>query len=312
MDYKKHESVLKNECVDFLIHSDLEIKKEYHFVDLTFGAGGHTFELASRGSNYKIIGVDQDPDALSNGLKLIREKKLEDQISLLSMNFSDFADSARAKEIMKTCNGFDGFLVDLGVSSHHFDEPSRGFSYRFDGPLDMRMNPLDEIPNAKDLVNSLDEESLVRMFFDFGEEKFSKRIAQKICEIRKDKPIETTKDLEDIVFHCYPKKWRYGKTNPSTRIFQALRIAVNRELDVLESLLDRIPWLLAPGGRFCVISFHSLEDRIVKHKFRDLVRNRDDANFHLVSKKPLLPCDEELERNSRSRSAKLRIIERKA
>ncbi len=311
MNYTSHYSVLKNECLDYLCSPVDKISGEHLFADLTFGGGGHSFEILYRNKNFKVFSTDQDPDALKNGRERICREKMEGRIELIPTNFLYFKDviENNFKQVIAS-GGFQGILLDLGVSSHHFDEGSRGFSFRFEAPLDMRMNyESDEFLTAKEIVNKYSEDKLVKIFFEYGEEKYSKKIASKIVEARKEKTIETTKDLENIIFHCYPKEQRYGKTNPSTRVFQALRLEVNRELEVLsESITQLIP-LLKVGGRLAIISFHSLEDRIVKNIFRDFSIS-DELPVEILTKKPIIPGEEEILNNSRSRSAKLRVIER--
>jgi len=295
-----HFSVLKDECLNFMTENALD---NSYFADLTFGGGGHSFALIDLNESYKLIATDQDPDALNNGRKLIEEKKLSERVKLISSNFSKFP------KLMKKNYSeikFQGILMDLGVSSHQFDIPERGFSFKYDAPLDMRMNFEDDsIETAADICNTRSSEELEDIFKTYGEERFSRRIAEKIVE---ERPINTTKDLEDIVFHCYPKKLRFGKTHPATRCFQALRIAVNEELGVLTEVLPQLVELLETGGRLCVISFHSLEDRIVKRTFKELAKS--ELHLRILTKRPITPSENEIAANSRSRSAKLRIIER--
>lgn len=313
MEYKEHYSVLKDECISQFrevqkLQSENE-QTELLFADLTFGAGGHSFAILEEIENSKVYATDQDPEAIENGTKQIEAKQLQSKLDLMHINFEEFAHKMSTN---LSFEGLDGILIDLGVSSHHFDKPDRGFSYRFDAPLDMRMNPNSGDPSAADLLRDLSEEELIKIFQDYGEEKLSTRIAEKICEQRKTAPIKTTGELENLIFHCYPKKWRHGKTNPSTRVFQALRIAVNRELDVLTRALCELPPLLRPGGRLCIISFHSLEDRLVKHYFRRIARKEIEltGEYKVLTKKPILPSTKELEENNRSRSAKLRVLQR--
>lgn len=282
-----------------------------YYADLTFGGGGHSFEFLYRNPNAQVRSTDQDPDALKNGHARIADEKMQNRIKLIDTNFVHFP--ALIKEHSPEvflAGGFQGILLDLGVSSHHFDEATRGFSFRFDGPLDMRMDHAsDEFLTAAEVVNTYREEELRRIFEEYGEEKNARKIAARICEERKTKPIETTKELENIIFHCYPKEHRYGKTNPSTRVFQALRLEVNRELEVLTEVIDQLIPLLKLGGRLGIISFHSLEDRIVKNVFRDAAQ-RADPPVEIITKKPIVPSEEEILNNSRSRSAKLRVLER--
>ena len=307
MTYSAHYSVLKKECVDLLTENASTSEKSF-FADLTFGGGGHSFEFLYRSPLFYVCSTDQDPDALRNGRERIRKEKMEERIKLLDTNFLHFPSLVR--EECPEVKGFQGILLDLGVSSHHFDEGARGFSFRFEAPLDMRMNnQSSEFQTAEEIVNTYREEDLYRIFTEYGEEKNARKIARKICEDRKTKPIKTTKDLENIIFHCYPKEHRYGKTNPSTKVFQALRLEVNRELEVLSETIAQLIPLLKIGGRLAIISFHSLEDRIVKNVFRD-ASTFDELVVEVLTKKPIMPTNEEIIANPRSRSAKLRVIER--
>lgn len=310
MSYTGHYSVLKKECIDSLTEKASTIDKSY-YADLTFGGGGHSFEFLYKNPLFNVRSTDQDPDALKNGNKRIVNEGMNERLQLINTNFLHFPEMIRehSPEVF-LAGGFQGILLDLGVSSHHFDEATRGFSFRFDGPLDMRMNhESDEFMTAAEIVNTYDEADLKRIFEEYGEEKNARKVAAKICLDRKIKPIETTKELENIVFHCYPKEHRYGKTNPSTRVFQALRLEVNRELEVLSNTIDQLIPLLKIGGRLAIISFHSLEDRIVKNVFRDAAA-KADYPIEVLTKKPIQPTEEEISHNSRSRSAKLRILER--
>ena len=310
MKYTNHYSVLKKECIDNLTGNATPGEVSY-FADLTFGGGGHSFEFLYRDPMFQVRSTDQDPDALKNGEERIKSEEMSSRIKLFNTNFVRFPEIAKVDcpEVF-AAGGFQGILLDLGVSSHHFDEAGRGFSFRFEGPLDMRMNyHSDAFLTAEEIINKYKEEQLVKIFFEYGEEKFSKKIAQKICEERKTKPITTTTELENIIFHCYPKEMRYGKTNPSTRVFQALRLEVNRELEVLTDTITHLIPLLKIGGRLAIISFHSLEDRIVKNLFKDATASLDFP-VEILTKKPIAPSDEEIFNNSRSRSAKLRVLER--
>jgi 16S rRNA (cytosine1402-N4)-methyltransferase len=310
MSYGSHYTVLKKECIDTLTEkAPVDVKSYY--ADLTFGGGGHSFEFLYRNPLFNVRSTDQDPDALKNGNARIESEGMLGRIKLINTNFVHFAEMIRehSPEVFEA-GGFQGILLDLGVSSHHFDEATRGFSFRFDGPLDMRMNhESDEFLTAAEIVNTYDEKDLKRIFEEYGEEKNARKIAMKIVEERKIKNIETTKELENIVFHCYPKEHRYGKTNPSTRVFQALRLEVNRELEVLSNTITQLIPLLKMNGRIAIISFHSLEDRIVKNVFRD-ASTLTELPVEVLTKKPILPSEEEISHNSRSRSAKLRILER--
>ncbi len=310
MSYSSHYSVLKKECIDTLTQNAPTDSISY-YADLTFGGGGHSFEFLYRNPLFNVRSTDQDPDALKNGNARIESEGMLGRIKLINTNFVHFAEMIRAHspEVF-LAGGFQGILLDLGVSSHHFDEATRGFSFRFDGPLDMRMNhESDEFLTASEIVNTYDEKDLKRIFEEYGEEKNARKIAAKIVLDRKAKYIETTKELENIIFHCYPKEHRYGKTNPSTRVFQALRLEVNRELEVLSNTISQLIPLLRMNGRIAIISFHSLEDRIVKNVFRD-AQTSDVLPVEVLTKKPILPSEEEISNNSRSRSAKLRILER--
>lgn len=310
MTYTKHYSVLKKECIDTLTENAPAGEIAY-FADLTFGGGGHSFEFLYRNPLFKVRSTDQDPDALKNGEARIHAEKMEDRIKLFNTNFVRFPEVAKAEcQEVFDAGGFQGILLDLGVSSHHFDEAGRGFSFRFEGPLDMRMNyQSDDFLTAEEIVNTYSEEHLMKIFSEYGEEKYSKKIAVKICDERENKRITTTKELENIIFHCYPKEQRYGKTNPSTRVFQALRLEVNRELEVLTDVITQLIPLLKVGGRLAIISFHSLEDRIVKNLFKEAAQSTE-LPVEVLTKKPIVPGEEEIFDNSRSRSAKLRVIER--
>lgn len=306
-EYKSHYSVFFRECIEFLINEKFTFqedeKKYFYFFDGTFGGGGHSLGLLKSNPKVFLVATDQDPEAFENGEKKLEEYKMRSK--LYNCNFEGFAE--------KFLNEFNdeklsGAIMDLGVSSHHFDSPERGFSLRFDGPLDMRMAANDNtVLTAKEIINEFSEEEIADILFEFGEERLSRRIAKAIIDERSKKTIQTTKELENIVFHCYPKKSRFGKTHPATRTFQALRLAVNRELEVLRSSIPKTVELLDSGARFCIISFHSLEDRIVKQEFRKL---KDEKKVKLLTKKPILPSEEELQENSRSRSAKLRVCEK--
>jgi 16S rRNA (cytosine1402-N4)-methyltransferase len=308
--YGKHYSVLKNECLNFLTEKNLN--RSALFADLTFGAGGHTVSLAKLHELSTVLATDQDPDAIQNGLETIEANNLKNRIQLFKMNFAEFPEFFEKTWLNdnQSFKGLDGILMDLGVSSHQFDTFSRGFSFREDGPLDMRMDyDNSQKETASDIVNNYREEELADIFFHYGEERYARRIARNICTQRKTQAITTTKELENLVFHSYPEKERHRGTHPATRTFQALRIAVNAELKVLEESLESLFSQLSDGGRLCVISFHSLEDRIVKHTFKEIVeKNLNCAT--ILTKKPILPSDQELQENFRSRSAKLRVIEK--
>lgn len=305
-EYLAHYSVMLNECLDAL-ELGSKASGSLVFADLTFGGGGHTFALSDRISGSTIYSTDQDPDALRNGYKNIEDRGKTGSINLLAMNFQEFPEWCEKNHMH---GKFAGILMDLGVSSHQFDKMERGFSFRADAPLDMRMNYEDEsIPTAADLLNTLSEKEIADILFNYGEERLSRKIAARIVELRQKERISTTGQIEDICFHAYPPKDRHGKIHPATRTFQALRIAVNEELTVLENTLPKLLPYLAEGGVLAVISFHSLEDRIVKHTFKEIV---EKSNFPamILTKKPLTATEEELSKNSRSRSAKLRLLQR--
>lgn len=309
MAYGTHYSVMYKECIHYLTEG-VDWSEERFFADMTFGAAGHTRRILEFDKNSRVIAVDQDPDAIENGQKIINENSLENKLFLHKMNFVQFPVFFKENyhHIIEKNGGLQGILLDLGVSSHQFDTPERGFSFK-DGPLDMRMNFESTEKNAADLLAELSEEEIADLIFEYGEEHYSRQIAKNIVEFRNIKRIETTKELEDIIFHSYPKRERFQGIHPATKTFQALRIAVNRELDVLRDVLADLFDLLAPGGRLLVISFHSLEDRIVKNKFKE-IRDCNKKMVKLITKRPLRPTDEEVEENKRSRSAKLRIIEK--
>lgn len=315
MDYKEHYSVLNKECIDILTQdidtSDFEKVAKIIIADLTFGAGGHSFAFLRRDPRIHLVSFDQDPEALENGRKNIEELGFSDRITLVDSNFENFKSEVEKifGEDASKSGVFYGVLMDLGVSSHHFDKEDRGFSFRFDAPLDMRMDvDNDNIKTAAQILETIEEQDLISLIRDYSEEKHAYRIALNIIEKRKQDPIKTTKELEDIVFHSYPKKERFGKTNPATKTFQALRIAVNRELDVLSELLSQVLPFVKVGGKIAAISFHSLEDRIIKRAFKEM--SLGETPVDIITKKPIIPSKEEILENSRSRSAKLRIVQR--
>ncbi len=299
-EYKSHYSVMKD---DVLEHFE---NRSGLYADLTFGAGGHSLAL-SKIPGAQVLSFDQDPDALKNGYQLIKDNNI-DNITLIDSNFENFEE--HADQFLKTHNseGFIGALMDLGVSSHHFDEAIRGFSFRHEAPLDMRMNPRSG-QSVAEILNEFDEEDIANIIWEYGEEKLSRKIARVIVHERKVAPIETTTKLAELVRGCYPAAKRFGKIHPATKTFQALRIAVNRELDVLSDTLPRVAKKLVMNGRFAVISFHSLEDRLAKVIFKDF-ESREELPLYKTSKKPILPSPREIFENSRSRSAKMRLLER--
>ena len=305
-EYLSHYSVMLQECLAAL-EDGSKVSGSLVFADLTFGAGGHTFALSDHVTGSTVYATDQDPDALKNGEENIRRRGKEGKVILLPMNFEQFPAWCEKNQMH---GKLAGILMDLGVSSHQFDKMERGFSYRADAPLDMRMNYGDKsTPTAADLLNTLSEKEIADLIFAYGEERLSRRIAARICELRQTKKIQTTGELEDICFHAYPVKDRHKKPHPATRTFQALRIAVNDELRVLENTIPKLLPYLSEGGVLAIISFHSLEDRIVKHTFKELVE-KEDFPVTILTKKPLTATDEGLSENSRSRSAKLRLLKR--
>lgn len=303
-----HVSVLLNECID-----GLNIIPDGIYVDCTVGGAGHSAEIAKRlTGGGMIIGLDRDPDAV----KVASERLSPYNAKVFKSNYSELGD------VLKTLNitAVDGILMDLGVSSHQLDTPDRGFSYHYDAPLDMRMSQ--EGTSAYDIVNEWSEEQLAKIIFEFGEEKFSRKIAKNIILERAKKPVKTTFELVDIIKKSVPEAVKRAK-NPCKKTFQAIRIAVNGELDHLSNGLATAFSSLKPGGRLAVITFHSLEDRLVKQRFASLCKGcicppdfpqcvcgRKPLG-KLINKKPITASENELEINNRSRSAKLRIIERR-
>ena len=309
MLFQGHKSVLNKECMDFLI-SDDQSEEEKLYADMTFGGGGHSYQILKKSNQSRVIALDQDNDAYSNGLKGLKEFGYENRCKLIKDNYVNFPEKFKSEyqNLFENCNCLSGIIMDLGVSSHQFDRAERGFSFRNEGPLDMRMNQDDHnIETAMDIVSNYSNEELNKIFLEFGEERFSRRIAENIIEERRKKPITTTIELENIIFHSYPSKMRYGRTHPATKCFQALRIFVNKELEVLADVIPRLIPLLCSKGRLAIISFHSLEDRIVKHLFKEL---KVSGGVKILTKRPIIPSGDEIKFNSRSRSAKLRVLER--
>jgi 16S rRNA (cytosine1402-N4)-methyltransferase len=271
------------------------------YVDCTVGLGGHARALLEAGAE-RLIGLDRDPDALAVARETLAP--WSDRIELEHADYRDLPSVLTARGI----TGFDGALADLGVSSLQLDATDRGFSFRRDEPLDMRMDR-SQGPTLAQLLRDIDEKPLADAIFQFGEERFSRRIARAIVTVRERAPLETTGQLADVVRRAVPRKG-YQRIDPATRTFQALRIMVNRELEGLDAFLASAAERLLAGARLAVISFHSLEDRIVKHGFRAL--ERAGAALRIVTKRPLMPSEAEVEANPRARSAKLRAIERLA
>lgn len=303
-----HISVLLRESTD-----GLDIKPDGIYVDCTAGGGGHSYEIAKRLSDKgRLISLDRDPDAISASSERLSEFE---NVQVIKSNFSDIRNVLDSLNI----DLVDGVIMDLGVSSHQLDTNSRGFSYHTDAPLDMRMSQ--EGISAYDIVNTYSEKELARIIFEYGEEKFSRRIAENIIKQRENSPVSTTLELAEIIKNSVPQKIRREK-NPCKKTFQAIRIAVNGELEHLSDGLDKAFFSLKPGGRMSVITFHSLEDRLVKQRFASWCRGctcppdfpqcvcGNKPKGFLVNRKPLEPSEAELEANNRSRSAKLRIIER--
>ena len=305
-----HISVLLEECLE-----GLDIKPEGIYVDGTLGGAGHSSQIVKRLTTGRLVGIDRDPVALKASGK--RLEPYQDRVTLVHANFCEMAQVMQELGIP----GVDGILLDLGVSSPQLDDGERGFSYMADAPLDMRMNSEDTL-TAYEVVNTWSQDELKRILFDYGEERYAPRIASAICRRREEKPIETTLELVDVIRSAMPPQALREKQHPAKRSFQAIRIAVNDELGSVETAMrDAIP-LLNPGGRLAVITFHSLEDRIVKNAMAEAAKGCTcPPNFpvcvcgkkplvKLISRKPVVATEEELEVNPRSRSAKLRVCEK--
>ncbi len=307
----KHTSVLLEECIE-----NLNIKPDGIYLDGTLGGGGHSFRIAERLSDKgHLYGTDQDEDAIRAATK--RLSPFGERVTIIRDNYENAVH--RLKEL--GVKGVDGILLDLGVSSFQLDNAERGFTYKEDVPLDMRMDQRGEL-TARDIVNDYSETELFHIIRDFGEDKFAKNIAKHICIERQKGPIETTGQLNDIIKAAIPAKMREKGGHPSKRTYQAIRIALNRELDVLQNSLDGFIDFLNPGGRLCIITFHSLEDRITKNNFRTnenpctcppdfpVCVCGKTSKGRVITRKPILPSKEELEENKRSQSAKLRVFEK--
>ena len=307
-----HKSVLLQETIE-----NLNIKPDGIYVDGTLGGAGHSYEIAKRLSDKgRLIGIDQDADAIAAATERLAEYK--DRVTIIRSNYA-----AMKSELQKIgITQVDGILLDLGVSSFQLDTPERGFTYREeDAPLDMRMDQR-QSKTARDIVNGYSEQELYRIIRDFGEDRFAKNIVKHIVKERQKKEIETTGELTEIIRASIPMKVQATGGHPAKRTFQAIRIELNRELEVLQDNLDEMIDLLADDGRFCIITFHSLEDRIVKTSFR---KNENPCTCpkefpvcvcgnvskgKVITRKPILPSEEELEENKRAKSAKLRVFER--
>ena len=307
----KHTPIMLKEVID-----GLKINPDGIYVDCTIGGAGHSFEIAKKLRKGKLYGFDRDEEAIEASRK--RLQKFEDNVVLTKMNYKDAPNFLRENGVEKV----DGVLIDLGISSYQIDEGKRGFSFLHNGKLDMRMGQDEDTLTAYDIVNTYSEEKLRDIFFKYGEEEFSKVIAKNIVKARETKKIETTFELRDIIENSLPKKVVYSRGGASKKVFQALRIEVNEELNELDKCLEAFIELLGTGGRMAVLTFHSLEDRIVKNVFRlessdcicppktPICICHHKAKIKLVNKKPIMASEEEQKENSRSTSAKLRIVER--
>lgn len=307
----EHKSVLLEETVD-----SLNVRPEGIYVDGTLGGGGHALEICRRlGERGRLIGIDQDSDAVEAACARLRDYK--DKVTVVKSNYEDIRSVLDGLGIQ----GVDGICLDLGVSSYQLDNPERGFTYREDAPLDMRMDREQEL-TAASVVNDYSQSELCRVIRDYGEERFAANIARHIAAARDKKRIETTGELIEIIKAAIPMKARAVGGHPAKRTFQAVRIEVNRELEVLENTVDTMIDLLNPGGRLCIITFHSLEDRIVKNRFRNnenpcicppdfpVCVCGKKSKGRVVTRKPVLPTQAEIQENKRSKSSKLRVFER--
>lgn len=309
----KHITVLLNEAVD-----GLNIKPDGTYVDCTLGGGGHSGLILSKLSeNGKLYSFDQDITAINFNKDKFKEENELGKINFIKSNFRNISEELNKRNIL----GVDGILYDLGVSSPQFDNADRGFSYNYDAPLDMRMDQSQSL-TARDVVNDWSYERLVRIFFRYGEEKFAKSIARRIEKVRQQTPIETTGQLVDLIKEAIPAKARRKGGHPAKKTFQAIRIAVNDELGALEESLEQALDLLNPGGRISVITFQSLEDRLVKVMFKQktslpelppglpVIPDSQKVEYKLITRKPIVPSEDEITHNNRAHSAKLRIIEK--
>lgn len=310
MDFE-HVSVLLNETID-----GLNIKPDGIYVDGTLGGGGHSYQVLKRLSpKGRLIGIDQDGEALKAAGE--RLKEFEQQVTFVRNNYCEIERVLKDLNIEKV----DGIVLDIGVSSYQLDNLERGFSYKSDAPLDMRMDTRQDL-TAADVVNTYSENELFKIIRDYGEDKFAKNIAKHIVKAREDKPFETTQELSEVIKQAIPMKVQAKGGHPAKKTFQAIRIEVNRELTVLKESIDKMIELLNPGGRICIITFHSLEDRIVKTKFREnenpctcppsfpVCVCGKESKGKVITRKPIIPSEEEIERNKRAKSSKLRIFER--
>jgi len=286
-----HQSVMTYEIMASLEHYPLINNNQLKGIDATLGGGGHSYHLLRKYSDLNIIGLDQDPFARKSASKKLDE--FQNRIDIRASNFADFVPKEKVSFV----------IADLGVNSNQIDDPKRGFSFQKDGPLDMRMNPFLEV-DAEKLIEALDEKDLANLIYKYGDERLSRKIARKIkMDLRENGKYSGTKELAYSIAGCFPPKQRYKKIHPATRTFQALRIAVNKEIDVLEKFLQVVPEWILPGGIISIISFHSLEDRLVKSSFKN------DQRLKNLTKKPITPSLQEVELNKRARSGKLRIAQ---
>ena len=305
-----HKSVLLNEVIE-----SLNIKADGYYVDGTLGGGGHALEVVKRLESGKLIGIDRDSDAIKAATQRLND--YINNVIIIRDNYVNIENILKRENIGKV----DGIYIDLGVSSYQLDTAERGFTYRFDAPLDMRMDDRNEL-KASDIVNDYSESELFHIIRDYGEDRFAKNIAKHIVEYRNKKRIETTFELVDIIKASIPMKIQVTGGHPAKRTFQAIRIELNKELEVLTGSLDVMIDLLKPGGRLSVITFHSLEDRIVKQAFKKAESPcvcpkkfpvcvcGNKSKGRVITRKAILPSEEELEENSRSKSAKLRVFEK--
>ncbi|MTI49050.1 MAG: 16S rRNA (cytosine(1402)-N(4))-methyltransferase RsmH [Firmicutes bacterium] len=306
----EHVSVLLDECIE-----GLDIKKDGIYVDGTLGGAGHSKEIVKKLDGGRLIGIDQDLNAIQKASEVLKD--YEDKITIVHNNFRNIKEVLKNLEIEKV----DGVLLDLGVSSHQLDEGERGFSYNHDAKLDMRMNREEDF-SAWDVVNKYSQEDLTRIIKEFGEERWAHRIAEFIVVDRKEKTIDTTEELVEVIKKAIPKGARRDGPHPARRTFQAIRIEVNQELDILRDAIIDICDVLKPGGRVCIITFHSLEDRIVKKVYKELNKQcicppefpickcDKERELKIITRKPITSSKDELENNSRARSAKLRVGEK--
>jgi 16S rRNA (cytosine1402-N4)-methyltransferase len=286
-----HKSVMTDEIMASLEYYPLIHDNQLKGIDATLGGGGHSYSLLRKYSDLNIIGLDQDPFARKSALKKL--DKFKNRIDIRASNFADFEPKEKVSFV----------IADLGVNSNQIDDPKRGFSFQKDGPLDMRMNPFLEV-DAEKLIEALNEKDLANVIYKYGDERLSRKIARKIkMDLKENGKYSGTKELAYSIAGCFPPKQRYKKIHPATRTFQALRIAVNKEIEVLEKFLQVVPEWLLPGGIISIISFHSLEDRLVKSSFKK------DQRLKILTKKPITPSEQEVELNKRARSGKLRIAQ---